>query len=117
MAIFTILLWIIISTFSFCFVIFSLFTITPFIEILVFSHFFNKKLLNIVVSDPVSTNPHIYNLVSRIFTIINTIVGNVISFICLSRKIHMSSLYIYIPSFVILYLSNLSRKLLPKRIS
>ena len=36
---------------------------------------------------------------------------------CLSRKIHMSSLYIYIPSFVILYLSSLSRKLFPKRIS
>ena len=50
-------------------------------EILVFSHSFNRKLLNIVISDPVSINPHVYNLVSRILTIINTIVGNVISFI------------------------------------
>ena len=76
-----ILLWIIISTFSFCFVIFSLFSVTPFIEILVFSHSFNKKLLNIVISDPVSINPHVYSLVYKIFTIINIIVGNVISFI------------------------------------
>ena len=29
----------------------------------------------------VSINPHVYNLVSRILTIINTMVGNVISFI------------------------------------
>ena len=50
-------------------------------EILVFSHSFNKKLLYIVISDPLSINPHVYNLVSRILTIINTIVGNVISFI------------------------------------
>ena len=83
-------------------------------EILVFSHYFNKKLLNIVIYDLVSINPHVYNLVSTIVTIINTIVGNVISFIfCLSSKIHMSSLYIYIPFFVILYLSNMSRKLFP----
>ena len=46
-------------------------------EILIFSHSFNKKLLNIVISDLISTNPHVYNLVSRILTIINTIVGNV----------------------------------------
>ena len=62
----------------------------------IFPFFFNKKPLNIVISDPLSANPHVYNLVSRIFTIINTIVGNVISFFfffCLSRKIHMSSLY------------------------
>ena len=50
-------------------------------EILVFFHYFNKKFLNIVISDPVSINPHVYNLVSKIFTIINTILGNVISFI------------------------------------
>ena len=50
-------------------------------EILVFSHSFNKKLLNIVIFDPVSTNPHVYILVFRIFTIINTIVRNVIYFI------------------------------------
>ena len=50
-------------------------------EILVFSHSFNKKFLSIVISDHVSTNQHVYNLVSRIFTIINTIIGNVISFI------------------------------------
>ena len=50
-------------------------------EILVFSYYFNKKLLNIVIYDPVSINPHVYNLVYRILTIINTIVGNVISFI------------------------------------
>ena len=86
-------------------------------EILVFSHSFNKKLLNIVIYDPVSSNPHVYNLVSRIFTIINTIVGNAISFIFVYLEKYMSSLYIYIPSFVILYLSNLSRKLFPKRIS
>ena len=49
-------------------------------EILVFSHYFNKQLLNIIISDLVSINPHVYNLVSRILTIINTIVGNVISF-------------------------------------
>ena len=42
-------------------------------EILVFSHSFNKKLLNIVISDPVSINSHVYNLVSRILTIIDTI--------------------------------------------
>ena len=83
-----------------------------------------------------SINPHVYNLVSEIFTIINTIVGNyVIYFIfvflgkyhsrelcnffhfCLSRKIHISSLYICIPFFVILYLSSLYRKLFPKRMS
>ena len=47
--------------------------------------FFNKKLLNIVIYDHVSTNPHVYNLLSGIFTIINTIVGNVISF-CKTRE-------------------------------
>ena len=103
-------------------------TVTHFIEILVFSHVFNKKLLNIVISDPVSINPHVYNLVSRILTIINTIVGNVIYFIFVFLEKYIllyyififldnSSLYIYIPSFVILYLSNLSRKLFSKRIS
>ena len=65
----------------FCFVISSLFPVTHFIEILVSFHSFNKKLLNIVIYDLVSTNPHVHNLVSRIFTIINTIVGNVFSFI------------------------------------
>ena len=50
-------------------------------EMLVFSHSFNRKLLNIVIYDPVTINPHVYNLVYRILTIINTIVGNVISFI------------------------------------
>ena len=49
------------------FVIFSLFPVTPFMEILVFSHSFNKKLLNIVISDIVSINLHVYNLVFRIF--------------------------------------------------
>ena len=58
---------------------FFLSLVTPFMEILVFSHSFNKKLLNIVISDHVSINPHVYNLVSRILTIINTIVGNVIN--------------------------------------
>ena len=53
-------------------------------EILTFSHSFNKKLLNIVISDYLSINPHIYNLIFRILTIINTIVGNVISFILIS---------------------------------
>ena len=84
----------------------------------IFFHSFNKKLLNIFIYDLVFINLHVYNLVFGIFTIINTIVGNVISFIFfLSRKIHMPSLYIYIPFFVILYLSNLSRKLFPKIIS
>ena len=60
---------------------------TPFIEILVAFHSFNKKLLNIVISEPVSINPHLYNLVSGIFMIIKTIVGNVIYFIFVfSRK-------------------------------
>ena len=91
-----ILLWIIISTFSFCFVIFSLFPVTPFMEILVFSHSFNKKLLNIVIYDPVSSNPHVYNLVSRIFTIINTIVGNAISFIFVFLEKYICLHYIFI---------------------
>ena len=43
--------------------------------------FFYKKLLNIIISNPTSINLHVYNLVSGIFAIINTIVGNVISFI------------------------------------
>ena len=49
-------------------------------EILVFSHSFNKKLLNIVIYDHVSINPHVYNLVSRFLTIINTIVVSFLSF-------------------------------------
>ena len=59
----------------------SLFPVTLFIEILVSFHSFNKKLLNIVIFYHIYTNPHVYNLVSGIFTIINTIVGNVIYFI------------------------------------
>ena len=91
-----ILLWIIISTFSFCFVIFYLFPVTPFMEILVFSHSFNKNLLNIVISDLVSINPLVYNLVSRIFTIINTIVGNVISFIFFFQEKYICLHYIFL---------------------
>ena len=111
-----ILLRIIISTLSLCFVILYLFPVTHFIEILISFHSFNKKLLNIVISDPVSINPHVHNLVYGIFTNINTIVENVISFMFVFLRKYMSSLYIYIPSFVILYLSNLFRKLFPKRI-
>ena len=91
-----ILLWIIISIFSFCFVIFSLFPVTPFMEILVFYHSFNKKLLNIVISDPVSINPHVYNLVSRIFTIINTIIGNAIYFIFVFLEKYICLHYIFL---------------------
>ena len=65
-------------------------------EIFVFSHSFNKKLLNIVISDPVSTNPHVYNLVSKIFTIINTIVGNVISFILIFLEKYICLHYIFL---------------------
>ena len=69
----------------FFFVTSSLFIVTHFIKILVSFHFFNKKLLNIVIYDHVSTNPHVYNLLYGIFTIINTIVGNVIS-LCKTRE-------------------------------
>ena len=69
---------------------------TPFIEILVFSNYFNKKLLNIVIFDHVSTNPHVYNLVSRIFTILNIIVGNVISFIFIFLGKYICLHYIFI---------------------
>ena len=89
----------IISTFSFCFIISSLFPVTPFIEILVFFfHYFNKKLLNIVISDPMSINPHVYNLISVIFTITNTIVGNVISFIFvfLGKYIYLHYIFIFL---------------------
>ena len=67
-------------------------------EILVFSHSFNRKLLNIVISDHVSINPHVYNLVSRILTIINTIVGNVISFIFvfLEKYICLHCLFLFL---------------------
>ena len=41
-------------------------------------HYFNKKRLNIVICYSISINPHVYNLVYEIFTIINTIVRNVI---------------------------------------
>ena len=61
-------------------------------EILVFSHSFNKKLLNIVIFDLVSSNPHVYNLVYRIFIIINTIVGNVIS-----------SIFVFLEKYICLY--------------
>ena len=66
-------------------------------EILVFSHSFNKKLLNIVISDPISINPHVCNLVSRVLTIINTIVDNVISFIFvfLEKYIHLHYIFIF----------------------
>ena len=94
--IFTILLWIITSTFSFCFLILSLLPVTHLIEILVSSQFFNKKLLNIVISNLVSINPHVYNLVSGIFTIIKTIVGNVISLIFVFlRKYIFFIIYLY----------------------
>ena len=89
----------------------------PFKDILVSFHSFNKKLLNIVISDHVSINPQVYNLVFGIFTIIKTIVGNVISFIFVFLRKYICFHYISIPSFVILYLFNLSRKLYPKRIS
>ena len=84
--------------FSFCFVISSLFPVTPLIEILVFFHSFNKKLLNIVIYDLVSTNPHVYNLVYAIFTIINTIVGNVISFIFvfLGKYIYLHYIFLFL---------------------
>ena len=64
------------------------------------SHSFNKKLLNIVISNHVSTNPHVYNLVSIIFTIINTIVGNVISFIfvLLEKYIYLHYIFIFLLS-------------------
>ena len=80
--------------FLFC----NLFPITPFIEILVYFHSFNKKLLNIVIYDPVSTNPHVYNLVFGIFTIINTIVDNVISFIFvfLGKYIYLHYIFLFL---------------------
>ena len=53
-------------------------------------------LINIVISDPVSINPHVYNLVYRIFTIINTIVGNVISFIFVFLEKYICLHYIFI---------------------
>ena len=67
-------------------------------EMLVFSHSFNRKLLNIVISDPVSINPHVYNLVYRILTIINTIVGNVISFffVFLEKYIRLHYIFIFL---------------------
>ena len=65
-------------------------------EILVFSHSFNKKLLNIVISDHITINPHVYNLVSRIVTIINIIVGNVISFIFVFLEKYIRLHYIFI---------------------
>ena len=39
-------------------------TVTPFIEILVSSQFFNRKFFNIVIFDHVFINPHVYNLIS-----------------------------------------------------
>ena len=65
-------------------------------KMLVFSYSFNKKLLNIVISDPVSINPHVYNLVSRILTIINTIEGNVISFIFVFIEKYIRLHYIFL---------------------
>ena len=84
------------STLSFYFVILSLFPVTHFIEILIYFHSFNKKLLNIVISDPASINLHVYNLVSGIFTIINTIVRNVISFICIFLEKYICLQYIFL---------------------
>ena len=81
---------------SFCFLIVSLFLITHFIEILVSFHSFNKKLLNTVISDPVSINPHVYNLVYGILTIINIIGGNVISFIFVFLGKYICLHYIFI---------------------
>ena len=81
---------------------------------------FNKTFFNIVISSPISINPHVYNLVSRIFTIIKAIVGTEecdFSHCSLFKKIHMFSLYISIPFFSNLILSSLSRKLFHKRIS
>ena len=72
----------------------------PFIDILVSFHSFNKKLLNIVSFDPIAINPHVYNLVFGIFTIIKTIVGNVISFIFVFRRkyifLHYISLFLFL---------------------
>ena len=65
-------------------------------KILVFSHSFSKKLLNIVIYDPVSINPYVYNLVSRILTIINTIIGNVISFIFVFHEKYIRLHYIFL---------------------
>ena len=65
-------------------------------EILVFSHSFNKKLLNIVIFDPLSSNPHVYNLVYRIFIITNTVVGNVISSIFVLLEKYICLYYIFL---------------------
>ena len=82
--------------YTLCFVILSLFAVTHFIDILVSFHSFNKKPLNIVISNPVSINPHVYNLVSGIFTIIKTIVRNVISFIFVFQRKYIYFHYIFI---------------------
>ena len=80
----------------FLFCILSLFPFTPFIKILVPSQFFNRKFLNIVISDHVSINPHVYNLVSGIFTIIKTIVGNVICLIFVFLRKNICFHYIFL---------------------
>ena len=55
-----------------------------------FFQYFNKKLFNIVI------NPHVYNLVYGIFTIIKTIVGNVISLIVVFLKnTYVFIIYLY----------------------
>ena len=58
--------------------------------------FFNKNLFNIVISDLVSINLHVYNLVSEIFTIIKTIVGNVITLIFVFLKKNICFHYIFL---------------------
>ena len=63
-------------------------------------HYFNKKLLNIVICYSISINPHVYNLVYEIFTIINTIVRNVIFFIFVFPINYIC--YHYIFTFIIL---------------
>ena len=67
-----------------------------FIEILVSFHSFNKKLLNTVISEPVSINPHVHNLVSGIFTIIKIIVENVIYFIFVFPKKYICFHYLFL---------------------
>ena len=64
-------------------------------KILASFYSFNKKHLNIVIYDHVSINPHVYNLVFGIFAIINTIIGNVISFIFVFLRKYTCFHYIF----------------------